>query len=99
MSAIHLRVMKLKGDGQSIPEELFSVFSPYDERIVKNTAVHAHGAIQLRIDNGGGSDDHAARGEVSVLCGFGGPGGILQVIPVELIPVVGIKKEDVSTSS
>lgn len=34
-------------------------FSPDHERIVENSAVHSNGAVNFRVNNGGGSDNHA----------------------------------------
>ena len=58
MGTIHLGMVKLKGNWQVIPEQLFPVLAPNHKGIVENTAVHADCAIDLRIHNGGGSDHH-----------------------------------------
>ena len=51
MSAVHLRVVKLKGNRHGVTEKTFSVFAPDQKRIVINAAVHADRAVYFRLDN------------------------------------------------
>ena len=54
-----LDVVELKGDGKFVAQHPFAVFTPDQEGIVENAAVHTYGAVQLCVDNGGGADNHA----------------------------------------
>lgn len=47
MCAVHLSMMKLEGHSQACPEEAFAVSSPYQERVVVDTAVHAYGHVYV----------------------------------------------------
>ena len=58
MGAVHLRMMKLEGDGQLIPEPSFAIFPPDEEGVVEDAAVHPNGSVQLSVHNGGRTDDH-----------------------------------------
>lgn len=59
MGPVHLCVVELKGYGQIFFEKTLSVFSPNQERIVENSAVHPHCAINIIIHQRRGTDDHA----------------------------------------
>lgn len=83
MGTVHLGVMELKGDGQGIPEELPAVSAPDHERVVEDAAVHAHGPVDLGVDDGGGADDHTGFRQIPVLAAFCHLSGIGQIIPVE----------------
>ena len=83
MGAVHLRMVKLKGDGHAAAEELFPVPAPDEERIVVYAAVHAHRPVDLRVQDGRCADDHAVLRQVPVDAGLRRPGGIGQVFPAE----------------
>ena len=69
MCAIHLGVVELERQFQRRPEKSLMIFAPDDEWIVKNTAVHADGAVDLGIHDGGGADDHAV-GQIVIFTAF-----------------------------
>ena len=48
MSAIHLHVVELEGDGQGCPQPTFAVAAPHHHRIVELTAVLVDNAIKFR---------------------------------------------------
>ena len=54
-------MVELERQLQRRPEKPLMIFAPDDEWIVENAAVHADGAVDLGIHDGGGADDHAAR--------------------------------------
>ena len=45
MSTIHLRMVKLKGYRQILPEQLLFVSAPNDKWVIRNTAVHTDCSI------------------------------------------------------
>lgn len=94
VGTIHLGVMKLEGNGQIIPEQLPSISAPEQEGIVKNSAVHAHDAVQFGIRDGGSADDNAAFRQILILTAFCNLGGLLQVIFIERTQI--IQKQEIT---
>ena len=82
MGAVHLGVVELKRELQGGSEESLVISAPDEERVMKNTAVHAHGPVDLRLHDGGGADDHVLR-EVVVPAALRRLPRQAQVIPVE----------------
>jgi len=70
VGTVHLCVMELERDRKGIPEQFLSISSPDDEGVIEDAAVHAHSTVDFGIDDGGGSDDHAAFGQIPVLAAF-----------------------------
>ena len=62
--AVHLCMMKLKGDREGVSKEMLAVLAPDDKRIVEDAAVHAHCTVDFGVHNGGGADDHGVVGQV-----------------------------------
>ena len=71
MSAVHLGVVELERDRERCFKQSAAVSAPYHKRIVVNAAVHPHGSIKLRVDNGGCPDDHFVV-YIVILAAFGG---------------------------
>ena len=51
MRAVHLRMVKLKGNGQIVAQQLSFVTAPEKKGIVEDHAVHADRAIDVRIQD------------------------------------------------
>ena len=66
MGAVHLGVVELQGDGEAIAQEAPAIAAPNEEGVVENTAVHAHGSVDLGVDDGRGADDHAVFRQIPV---------------------------------
>lgn len=66
VGAVHLCVVKLKRGWQRIAKQFLSILSPKQERIIKNTAVHAYNTVYFRLDNSRCADDHALSGQVPI---------------------------------
>lgn len=49
MRAVHLRMVKLKGNGQIVAQQLSFVTAPEKKGIVEDPAVHTDRAIDVRI--------------------------------------------------
>lgn len=60
-------MMELERDRERGLKKPAAISAPDQKRIVENAAVHPHGGVKLRIDNGGCSDDH------KVTIGLGAP--------------------------
>lgn len=69
MCAVHLSMVELERQLQPCPEKPLMIFAPDDEWIVENAAVHAGGAVDLGIHDGGGADDHAV-GQIVIFTDF-----------------------------
>ena len=82
MGAVHLRMMELERDGERRPEQPPPVSAPDHERIVENTAVHAHRTVDLILRQSGGADHHAVC-QVVVLARFGHLPRKPQIVVVE----------------
>ena len=91
VGTVHLGVMKLEGNRQTVTEPFPSVLSPKQEWIVINAAVHTHNAIQLCIHNGRGSDNHSIFRQISVSTGIGCLRGMGQIFLIEDIQIRRIK--------
>ena len=83
MSAIHLRMVKLKGYRQIVPEHLLFVSAPNDKRIIVNSAVHTNGTVDFCIYNRRCANHHTVR-QVPVLAAVSNLHGVSQVILIEL---------------
>ena len=83
MCAVHLSMVELERQLQRRPEKPLMIFAPDDEWIVENAAVHADGAVDLGIHDGGGADDHAAR-QVVIFTAFRNCARQPQVVGIEL---------------
>ena len=88
MCAVHLGVVKLKRQLQRRPEKTLMIFAPDEKRIVENAAVHADGAVDLGIHDGGGADDHAV-GQIVIFTAFRNCARQPQVVGIELRKVGG----------
>lgn len=55
--SVHLRVVKLHGDGEQVFDELLLVPSPHEEGVVVNARIEVDGTIDFRADDGGSPDD------------------------------------------
>ena len=91
MGAVHLGVMELEGNRQFVAEPLLPVSAPEQEGVVIDTAVHAYHAVNFRIHNGGGTDDHAVFRQIPVGAGFRHLSGIFQVFPVKSFRIIRIQ--------
>ena len=80
--AVHLRVVKLEGDGQCGAQEAAPVFAPDEEGVVEQAAVHAHGAVDVVARQRGGAYHHAV-GQVVADARAGYLAGEPQVVGVE----------------
>ena len=72
---------------QRRPEKPLMIFAPDEEWVVENAAVHADGAVDLGIHDGGGADDHAV-GQVVVFAALCRLARQAQIIGAELRKVV-----------
>ena len=83
MCAVHLSMVELERQLQRCPEKPLMIFAPDDEWIVENAAVHAGGAVDLGIHDGGGADDHAV-GQIVIFTAFSNFVCQQQVVSAEL---------------
>lgn len=86
MRSVHLGMMELKRNGQIFPEKAFSEFSPYQKRVVENTAVHAYRTVYTVVHKCGSSNYHAFR-QVMVPASFRHLSGQLQVVMIEFCQI------------
>jgi len=85
--SVHLSVVELERDGDCCPKKAAAVFSPNHKRIVEDSAVHAHRAVNFRVDYGGSSNHHALR-KVVIPASLGNLACQLKVVAVEFLDVV-----------
>ena len=88
--AIHLGVVKLKGDGQSGLEQTFPILSPCKKRIVPTAGILVDYHIQLSVWQCRCADNHGIL-QRCALTGLGGLAGHLQVVGIELPDIFGIR--------
>ena len=66
VGAIHLGVMELEGYGEHCLPPLALVLAPYEEGVIEDAAIHAHGTVNLVLCQGLSADGHTARRQVVV---------------------------------
>lgn len=83
MSSVHLCMMELERNSQVFPEKTLFESSPYQERIIENTAIHAYCSIYLVVYECRGADHHALR-QIMVSAGFSHLLGQPDIVKIEL---------------
>ena len=70
MGAVHLGMVKLKGDSQCPLPQMPLVFAPNEKRIIEHTAIHADSPVNLILGKGRRANYHPVR-QVMILATFG----------------------------
>ena len=69
MCAVHLCVVKLQRQREDCFQKSAAVFSPDQEWVVENSAVHSDSAVDLCVHDGRGTNGHV-RGQIVAFTAF-----------------------------